>query len=456
MGIGTARPRPARTSAAATLAAAAAAAALAATLAGCSSAAPPPPTAASLRAVCLHHPVRVQTQPPQASAAPGRVLWSVLLNRCQGAPAGTWGSGHPLSVTTEGILAPGGRLLLMQDGTIGMYDASTGARLWQRTLASPSGQPAVDDLEVSAAWVLVSFQSLRSSPREVLLDAGTGRPAGPESDIPAGDPFLVGSHVVVSNKNQLEGYDPAANRILWRVTVANAPAAAGALDDDSSTLYLSSVAPSGDEDTMFQRHILRLDVATGHWLAPLPLPGRLNIDPEEEGGNAFAQGLLVLEVDGTKSTENSSGQIGTSVTQTLALNPQTGRVAWNYPGSIDASTAGTFAVTSTDDSYTALAPQTGKIPWTISATSLNELGAQPLAGQPGFLVATGYGPGGNGGVLLGVRPKADGTGAKLWASSPLPGPQAIASNDSTVFVTTCQQDSNVGLCADSALVAVAT
>lgn len=454
MGIGTARPRPARTSAAVTLAAAA----LAATLAGCSSAAPPPPTASGLRAACLHHPARVQTQPPQASGAPGRVLWSVLLNRCQGVPTGTWGSDHPVESTTEAALAPGGRLLVMQDGTIGMYDASTGARLWQRTLALPSSQPAVDDLEVSAAWVLVSFQSLRSAPREALLDAGTGRAAVPESDIPAGDPFLVGSHVVVSNKNQLEGYDPAANRIRWRVTVANAPAAAGALHDDSSTLYLSSVAPSGDEDTMFQRHILRLDVATGRWLAPLPLPGRLNVDPEEEGGNAFAQGLLVLDVDGTKPTENSSGQIGTSVTQTLALNPQTGRVAWNYPGSIDASTAGTFAVTSTDDSYTAVSPQTGKIPWSISATSLNELGAQPLAGQPGFLVATGYGPGGNGGVLLGVRPQADGTGAKLWASAPLPGPQAIATTGSAAFVVTCQQDSDAAadVCADSTLVAVAT
>jgi PQQ-like domain len=455
MGIGTARPRPARTSAAATLAAAV----LAATLAGCSSAAPPPPAASSLRAACLHHPVRVQTQPPRASAAPGRVLWSVLLNRCQGTPTGIWDSGHLDSATTEGILAPGGRLLLVQDGTVGMYDPGTGARLWQHTVLPSSSQPAVEDLEVSATLVLVSFQPLRSSPREALLDASTGQPAAPESDIPGGDAFLVGSHVVVNDdKNQLEGYDPAANRILWRVTVANAPSTAGALHDDSSTLYLSSVAPSGDEDTMFQRHILRLDVATGHWLAPLPLPGRLNVDPEEVGGNAFAQDLLVLNVNGTKPTENSSGEIGTSVVSTLALDPRTGRVAWDDPGSISTSPAGVFVNSSGQSFYTAVSPQTGRSLWAVSASEMDEMQAQPLAGQTGFLVATGDAPGGNGGVLIGAKPGVTGAGAKLWTSVPLPGPQAIASSDSEAFVTTCQQDSDAAadLCADSTLVAVAT
>jgi hypothetical protein len=61
-------------------------------------------------------------------------------------------------------------------------------------------------------------------------------------------------------------------------------------------------------------------------------------------------------------------------------------------------------------------------------------------------------------VLLGVRPQADGTGAKQWASAPLPGPQAIAATGSTAFVVTCQQDSDAAadLCADRMLVAVAT
>jgi hypothetical protein len=400
----------------------------------------------------------VQTQPPRTSAAPGRVLWSVLLNRCQGTPTGIWDSGHLDSLTTEGMPASGGRLLLVQDGTVGMYDTRTGARLWQHTVLPSSSEPTVEDLEVSTTLVLVSFQPLRSSPREAVLDASTGQPAVPESDIPGGDAFLVGSHVVVNNdKNQLEGYDPATNRVVWRVTVPNAPTTAGALHDNS-TVYLSSVGPSGAEDAMFQHHILRLDAATGHWLTPLPLPGRLNVDPEEQGGNGFAQGLLVLKVNGTKPTENSSGEIGTSVVSTLALDPQTGRVAWDDPGSISTSLAGVFVNSSGQSFYTAVSPQTGRSLWAVSSTEMDEMQAQPLVGQTDFLVATGYAPAGQGGALIGVKPGVTGTGAKLWASAPLPGPQAIATTGSTAFVTTCQQDSDAAadLCADSTLVAVAT
>lgn len=444
---------------------------LAATLAACSSGSPSPAgpssaaqSAAQAVAACRRHPATPRLHgpapgsPAQAAKA-GGIQWAVLLNRCQGSPEfPSWGAN---ATTTEqaGALVPGGRLVLVQDGTVSMFSARTGARLWQRILAPATDQPSVADLEVSGRPILVSLQTANGAPRISFLATGTGQPAGPLNTGPPGGPFLVGSHVVLSDgKHLLQGYNPATEHVTWKDTVPNAPGNGGALYD-GSTIYLSSVPPSGEADTMFQRKLLRIDAGTGHRLSPLRLPGRLNVDPELAGGNGYAQGLLLLDLIGTKPTQNSSGEIGESFTGTIALNPATGRTAWTASGQVVGQPSGPFtALDYSSHSYTAVNPRTGRTLWTITNPGFGTSGGpNPVLAEPDVVLTTGIASGGTGGNIAALRPDAAGHGQQVWSSPALPSPLFVGTSGSTAFVTVCQPQpaSQPGLCAYQQLVAIA-
>jgi outer membrane protein assembly factor BamB len=246
-------------------------------------------------------------------------LWSVLLNRCQGVPTyNVWGA-DATSVPQEGQLISGGKLILAQDGVVSAYDVATGTRLWQDTVVAPSHATGVTEFEATSSLVMVSFQASKGGGRLVFLDTADGHLLGQPGDLPPGDPFLVGSHVVIGNKDQVLGYDPATGRITWRQTVPDAPQTGGELAD-SSTVYLSSVQASGVNETMMQNHLLRIDAATGDRLPPLSLPRKVNVDPEMSGGNSYAQGLLLLSVVGTSSTAP-----GQAITDTMTTVTGAGR-----------------------------------------------------------------------------------------------------------------------------------
>jgi hypothetical protein len=474
--VGTARtpkPRPAATAALTLLTALTALAALAlvaSMLAACTSGSPStsgPASASQSTAqtvtACRRHPAAprlhgpAQSGPAQAGGA-GGIVWAVLLNRCQGtAEFPLWGT-NATSSQQAGALVPGDRLVLVQDGTVSMFSARTGARLWQRMLDPATDQPSVQDLEVSASLVLVSLQTANGAPRISFLATGTGQPAGPVNGGPPGEPFLAGAHVVLTDgKDLLHGYDPATQSVTWKDTVPNAPGNGGALHD-GSTVYLSSVPPSGVTGTMFQRKILRIDAANGHRLPPLRLPRRLNVDPELAGGNGYAQGLLLLDVIGSKATKNAQGQIGESFTSTIALNPATGRTAWTARGQVAGQPSGPFTeLDYTAHSYTAVNPRTGRTLWTITNPGFGTTGGpNPVQAQPGAALTAGIATGGADGNIAALRP-GSGPGQRLWSSPPLPSPLFLGASGSTVFVTVCQPwpGSQPNLCAYQQLVAIA-
>lgn len=415
-------------------------------------------TAAQAAAACRRHPATPRLHGPTQGGGAGGIQWTVLLNRCQGtAEFPLWGTN---ATTTEqaGDLVPGNRLVLVQDGTVSMFSTRTGARLWRRALDPAADQPAVQDLQVSASLILVRLQTANGAPRVSFLATATGQPAGPVSTAPPGDPFLVGAHVVLSDdSHQLQGYNPATRSITWKNTVPRAPQSGGALHD-GSTIYLSSVPPSGAKDTMFQRKLLRINAATGHRLPPLRLPKRLNVDPGLAGANGYAQGVLLLNVISTTPTKNAQGQIGESFTSTIALNPAAGRTVWTASGQVSGQPSGPFTTLDYGShSYTAVNPRTGRTLWTITNPGFGTSGGpNPLLAQPDAVLTAGVATGGTDGNVAALRPDS-GNRRQLWSSPPLPSPLVLAASSSTVYVTVCQPwpGSQPNLCAYQQLVAIA-
>jgi hypothetical protein len=436
-----------------------AAATLASSLAACSSQSQQS-SAANAVAACQRKPAGVQLQPRSANAGPGGIRWSALLDRCQGTPIGQWGAAADFT-GEAGIAAPGDRLVLVLDGVVRMYDEHTGALAWQRTVVSPRLEPEVQDIEASGAVVLVSLQPSGGPARDTFLDAANGQPLGRMNVAPPGTPFLVGSHVVLSDAStMLAGYDPGTGRTLWRDSVPDAPQAQAAVHDES-TVYVDSVKPSGSGDETDEGAILRIDAATGGKLPSLRLSRRLNVDLETIDANGFGQGLLVLDVNSAAPVKGTGGEIGYPVTQTVAVNPRTGQTAWTHGGNVNAEPAGAFDnEDGTAHTYTAVNPQTGKTLWAIRYQGLGTVaGPNPLMAQPGYMVASSNSATAPAsGSVIGVRPDSDGGGEQAWNSPALAYPVFVAASQDTVFVTTCTQPagtSAANLCAARQLVAVA-
>jgi PQQ-like domain len=433
-----------------------AAALLASGLAACSSSPPQSPTLAQSVSACRHRPAKVSlVQPPRASGPPGTILWSTLINRCQGAPAyQLWGE-DSITSEQESTLVPGGPLVVVQDGTVTAYGIATGGRLWQRTLMPATEHPQVSQLQASPSLTLVSVTADHNRGVLAFIDTATGQLVGQSGRGrpgrgPSGDPFLVGSHVVVSNdKTRLQGYDPATGRTLWTATVPDAPPDNGVLTD-GSTIYLNSVTPSANDATI-QGKLLRLNAATGRMLTPLRLPRRVNVDADTVNGNGYGQGRLLLDVIG-----GASGTGGLSYSNTIAIDTATGRTAWIASGLVNAATAGLFSREPSGGKVTAVDPATGKNAWTAAAQDLGDLaGPDPFLALPATMVATGHTDSPVNGAIIGLSP---GSAAKQnWASPPLPDPLLAGFSQHVVYVTTCQpwHPRTENLCADQQLLAVA-
>jgi outer membrane protein assembly factor BamB len=402
-------------------------------------------------------------------------LWSRLINRCQGAPAyQLWGE-NSIATEQESALVPGGPLVVVQDGMVSAYGVATGGRLWQRALMPATEQPQVSQLQASPSLTLVSLNADHNRGVLAFIDTATGQLVGQSGrgqsgrgqsgrgqsgrgqsgrdqpgHGPSGDPFLVGSHVVVSNdKTRLQGYDPATGRTLWTATVPDAPQYDGVLTD-GSTIYLNSVVPSAKDSTI-QGKLLRLDAATGRMLPPLRLPRRVNVDADTVNGNGYGQGRLLLDVIG-----GASGTGGLSYSNTIAIDTATGRTAWIANGLVNAATAGLFSREPSGGQVTAVDPATGKNVWTASAQDLGDLaGPNPFLALPATMVATGHTDSPANGAIIGLSP---GSAAKQdWASPALPAPLLAGFSQNVVYVTTCLpwHVSTENLCADQQLLAVA-
>jgi PQQ-like domain len=436
-----------------------AAALLASGLAACSSSPPRPPTQAQSVSACRHKPARVSlVQPPRASGPPGTILWSELMNRCQDAPPAQLWNEAPVTNDQASVLLPHGPLVVVQDGVVSGYGLATGGRMWQHTLMAPSLHPEVSELQASSSLVLIGLNADHNRGVTAFIDPFTGQLIGKPGAAPAGAAFLVGSHVVVSSgSTRLQGYNPATGRTLWADTVPDAPQEGGLLTD-GTTVYLNSVAPSGENESTFQSKLLRLDAATGRMLALLRLPRRVNVNADTVDGNGYGQGRLLLDVIG-----GDSGAAGSSYSNTIAIDAATGRTAWVANGLVSAATAGLFsrgptkgAAEPDGNSFTAVSPATGKNVWTATAQLLGDLGGPgPFLALPGAMVATGHTSTPASGTIVGLSP---GPAAKqIWSSPRLPNPQLAGFSQDVAYVITCQPGAGAssGLCADQQLLAIA-
>ena len=185
------------------------------------------------------------------------------------------------------------------------------------------------------------------------------------------------------------------------------------------------------------RRIDRLDAASGQLLAPLTLNQALGFDLSAEGGNDFAQGLLLLGVSSPS-------------TQTVAVDPGSGAVKWTYPGDV-VSEGGLFTYFDQgSNKLTAISPGTGRAAWNLQQSGLNtEGGPEVLLATPGYAVA--WSPAAaERWVVTGIRPG----GGTAWNSTRFPGAVFLANDASTVYVISCPPGKQPGVCADLTLAAV--
>jgi outer membrane protein assembly factor BamB len=420
-----------------------------AAVAACSS---PPPASLSPAAettACRHAaPGRLLTASTVRNA--GDIQWSALLARCAAGSSQQWLGTAPYS-DAQAALAPGGRLAIFVNGLVSVYDTGTGTRLWQRNVAPPAASGSLLlDLEVSGSLVMVQYTPPAPGQAENLttfLTMSGGHVLGKVNATVPGDPFLAGWHVVLSDgKNTLEGYDPGTGRVLWRTRVPDAPAAQAAITD-GTVVYLDSAARSGDYPPPMRR-IDRLDPATGRMLAPIVLPRPFDFDLSVQGGNGFAQGLLILDITAPCASP------GCPVTQTVAVDPADGKIRWIRSGEVIDYPAGLFSLFAQDTGVlTAVSPATGQDAWTLHEQGLGTQGGpDPVLIEPGYVVASSQDGNGNWAVT-GISP---GNGRQLWASPRFPSPMYMASGPSAVYILSCTpwgtyQDN---LCSDITLLAV--
>jgi outer membrane protein assembly factor BamB len=409
---------------------------LALAVAACSSSSPPPGDAAAAAASACRQ--AAPAHPPAAGGQrPGDIRWSASLARCAEDPGQTWtgaGLASPIAWATP---APGGRLAVIVNGVVSVYRTATGARLWQRSVA-PAGRPAVvGALDASGSRLMIQF-SQGGATLSTFLDLATGQPLGKMNVALPGDPFLVGTHVVLSDQGStLEGYDPGTGKTLWQAAVPGAPDAQAQVND-GTVVYLNS-ASAGSQPAPMSR-IDRLDAATGRMLDPITLPRPLDFNLSVEGGNAFDQGLLLLG-------------ISSPAPRTVAVDAAAGTVKWSYPGDV-VSGPGLFTYFGQGGSdLTAIDPGTGRAAWSVRQPGLGtEGGPDALLATPSLAAAWSAAPEGRW-VVAGIRPD----GSRAWASHSFPPAMWLTDDTSTVYVIGCTpwKDSQSRLCSDITLTAVA-
>jgi outer membrane protein assembly factor BamB len=409
---------------------------LALAVAACSSSSPPPGDAAAAAASACRQ--AAPAHPPAAGGQrPGDIRWSASLARCAEDPGQTWTGAGLESPAAWATPAPGGRLAVIVNGVASAYSTATGARLWQRSVA-PAGRPAVvGALDASGSRLMIQF-SQGGATLSTFLDLATGQPLGKMNVALPGDPFLVGTHVVLSDQGStLEGYDPGTGKTLWQAAVPGAPDAQAQVND-GTVVYLNS-ASAGSQPAPMSR-IDRLDAATGRMLDPITLPRPLDFNLSVEGGNAFDQGLLLLG-------------ISSPATRTVAVDPAAGTVAWSHPGDV-VSGPGLFTYFDQGGSdLTAVDPGTGRTAWSLRQPGLGTAGGpDALLAAPGFAAAWSAAPAGRWAVT-GIRPD----GRRAWTSPRFPQAMFLASDTSTVYVIGCTPwpASRPRLCSDITLTAVA-
>jgi outer membrane protein assembly factor BamB len=422
------------------------AAGLVAGLGACS--ASPPPSLAADTAAC-QQAAAPRLPAASANARPGAIRWAVSVARCADDAGQDW----PESMTEPVIWAqsaPGNRLVVLVDGVVSMYDANTGARLWQRHVA-PAGRAAFTGvLRASRSLVLVQY-SVAGTQNTVstFLNADTGQPFGNTNVAVPGDPILVGSRVVLTEVGALEGYDPATGRTPWKTDVPAAPVADHEVDD-GTVVYLNSAATSGST-TPQMRDVDRLDPATGRLLAPIGLPQPLGFDVSTQGAQSgYAQGLLVLPVTPPCGGTADCGQPD----RTVAVDTATETVMWSHPGFVEAEPAGLFAGSDGSTGVTAVDPRTGKDSWTVRLDGYGTVaGPRPELLRSGYLAE--WTTVGNGSAVVGLDPR---TQRQLW-TSPTFGSSVVyvTSGSAAVYALTCDSPSpaHPHLCSSITLTAVA-
>jgi outer membrane protein assembly factor BamB len=357
-----------------------------------------------------------------SGARPGEIRWSAPLERCAGSFDVAWVARYGWRAE-----AAGGRLVLSRGDVVAAYDERTGAPLWRRTLGF--GATGL----VASAGVVIASRSAQNA----VLDARTGEPLW-SKDIGFGELVLAGEHVVHRGRDALEGLDARTGRRLWRTSVPDARTTTF----DASVVYLNSVVPGRDSRSPVQRRLLRVDAATGHRLAALPLPRPLRVDMWSSGNQAV-RGMLVLSVLGEAETP------GVPIVETVALDPRTGGSLWSRKGGVELGPE-LFGVPD-GRTYTALEPRTGRKVWTVARGE-----AVPLFARSGHLVAHNDSSAGSAavGTVEGLRPH----GGRGWSSPPLRHVEHLADTGDTVFVITCDQwpDDRVDLCRELRLTAVAS
>ena len=402
--------------------------------AACTSSAPNSSAAASATACRQASPSH---GPAVGGQRPGNVRWSVALARCVKNSGQTWTGPGLTAPTTWVAPVPGGKLAVVVNGVVSLYSTATGARVWRRSVAPAGGSAVVATLDVSSSLLLIQFRTATAT-RTTFLDLSSGQPQGKLNLTVPGDPFLVGGHVVVTDaKNTLEGYDPVTGTTRWHATVPDAPPARAEVND-GSTVYLNPEDVGSTPVPM--NRIDRLDAATGRLLSPITLPKPLEFDLSDEGGNDFAQGLLLLG-------------ISSPAAQTVAVDTAARTVKWSYPGSV-VSGPGLFTFSDQGGSdLTAISPASGHQVWSLQQQGLDtEGGPDALLATTGFLAAWSPAAAGRW-VVAGIRPD----GGRAWTSPGFPAAIFLADDASTVYVVSCVpwKDSQSGLCRQLTLAAVA-
>ncbi|MGH3165355.1 MAG: PQQ-binding-like beta-propeller repeat protein, partial [Trebonia sp.] len=351
---------------------------------------------------------------------------------------------------------PGGKLAVFVNGVVSLY-SGTGTVLWQHKVAPAAWNTRLQSLSVSQSTVLVAFSAPKGSsalPSAVstFLNAADGQPLGKTDVSFASPPFLVGNHVLADSAtgSALEGYDPVTGRTLWSTPVPSAPDWQAEVDD-GSVVYLNSVA-SPDTTPPAMRRIDRLDAATGRMLPPITLPRSLDFDLSEAGGNAYAQGHLVLLI------VPPCGSPGCTASETVAVDPGNGTIAWSHPGNVQAASDGLFSQNVSESTLTAVSPSTGRDAWTWNQQGAGSIGTDggpdPLLLQPGYLSAWTSDTKSGTPAVIGINPH---TGQQTWTSRALPDTMYMNWDSRTIYAFSCTpwDQGAFGLCSSVTLLAIA-
>jgi hypothetical protein len=348
-----------------------------------------------------------------------------------------------------GTIAPGNQLFLDLNGTVRRYDLRTGTLSWQRSSEAATSSTYPDDAEATQGLVMVS-----AGPQKyTFLDAATGQTLGAMNQTAPGRPLLVGAHVVISEGDQLEGYDPRTAKTTWQDTV---PPSSDTVHDDA-TIYLNPAPGSAGAVS-----IGRIDAATGRRLAPLEISPAARLNPASSNTGSVGQGLLVLEDASGEAPSSAPGQpIGQgSIVRSVAVNSSTGATVWMRAGDTGATDAGPFfRAGGPSESYTAVDPRTGQNLWSVSESGLgNDGGQYPLIAVPDYLVQAAYANvSDDSGSVAGVPPEGPGATPPAWHSAPLVRVQFVAADQDTAVVSTCDpwgDSARPTVCASRALIAI--